>query len=110
MEEAASRRIVIDDFEPEAVGRMIDFIYKGTLFSQEETPSDESIIELLDCAEKYEITDLKKEVLHQICYRLTVNNAIEYAKAVKTFNGDYVTLTKILEFCKKYTHYSVHLR
>ena len=101
MKEAASKRITIIDVESEAVERTVNFIYTGKLFSQADRPSDNSIIQLLHCAEKYAIADMKKEVLNQMVCRLTVNNAIRFVDAMKTYNGDKASVAKVLEFSKK---------
>ena len=91
MSEKETGRIKIKDFQPETIQRMLDFLYMGTLFAEQERKerlSDQVLIQLLDCAKKYWIHELKDQVGHEICENVTVTNAIQFVDILKTYKGD----------------------
>lgn len=101
MKEAVTRQIVIVDVQPDTIQRMMEYIYKGELFSEEEKPTDEALVQLLHCGEKYELANLKKQVLTEIVSRLSVHSALKFFKALKTYNADEATLAEVLEYCRR---------
>ena len=104
MSEKETGVIKIQDVTPETVQLMLDFMYTGKLFAQKDTkdkPSDQELIQLLDCAEKYGIDELKDQVGQKICENLTVMNAIQLFESLKIYKMDQKIGGKVLEFCKK---------
>ena len=104
MSEKETGRIQIKDFQPEAVQRMLDFLYTGTLFAEQERKErlpDQVLVQLLDCAEKYGIHELKDQVGHEICENVTVTNAIQFVDVLKMYKVDEALVSNVLAFCKK---------
>ena len=104
MSEKETGVIKIVDVTPETVQLMLDFIYTGKLFSKKDPkdkPSDQVLIQLLDCAEKYGIDELKDQLGRKICEHLTVANAIPFFESLKLYKMDEKIGGKVLEFCKK---------
>ena len=82
---------------------MLAFAHTGKFFGQENTKValDEAVIELLHCADKYEIADLKEEVVRFMKATLSCSNAIKFATAVELYRGDQATVNEFYSFCRK---------
>lgn len=102
MEEAASGRIKVDDVRPETIGRMLKFIYSGKLIG--ENVSDYVLIELLHCADKYEIAELKETVARCMLGRLSHSNAIKFATALELYRGGYAVVKDLINYCRRLVH------
>ena len=91
------------DLNSETSERILEFIYTGDFLN--DPPSDDMMIELLQCAHKYEISSLKMEVLSRMSVTLSIDNAIRFVQAVKTHaagdDGDKVVM-HMRQFCKRY--------
>ena len=85
MKEAASGRIQVQDVGSGAVERMLNFVYTGKLFptDEKEPVTDELIIELLHCADKYGIAEMKEYVLALMRSNLSTRNALKFAQTAK---------------------------
>ena len=104
MKEAASSKIEIEDVTSGAVQRMLEFIYNGKLsLSQDQNGelSDDLMTQLLHCAEKYEITEMKQHVVAQMKTKLCTKNALKFLKAVELYAVEESVLAEMMEFCKK---------
>ena len=103
MKEAASGRIKVEDVHPETIGQMLDFIYKGEMFApdQEAKVSDETIIELLHCADKYEIDELKKQFVKFMLDVMSPSNAIKFATALEQNRAESRTVDEFNKYCRK---------
>ena len=103
MKEAASGRIQVEDVGPGAVERMLNFMYTGKLFpTDEKNPvTDELIIELLHCADKYGIAVMKENVLARIRSSLSTRNALKFAQTAELYGAEKKFVGEILQFCKK---------
>ena len=103
MKEKEAGRIKIKDIPPETFQLMLDFIYTGSLFGDEQAKgrpsSDVLLIQLLNCAEKYGIDELKEQVENEICANLTMTNAMKFVDALNTHRADEAVVRKVLEFC-----------
>ena len=98
MKEASSSRIVISDVETGTIEQMLEFVYTGKLTKTLLT--DELLIELLYCADKYEFAQLKSNVLNQILLKLSIENAIKFVRAAKMYRGDEKIISALLKFSK----------
>ena len=103
MKEATSGRIKIEDVGSQAAERLLEFIYTGNLHleKEEKVIPDDLIVELLHCADKYEIPEMKQLALLQLQFQLNISNAVKFAKAVQLYGGGDCAVSKVLEFCKK---------
>ena len=111
MKEAALGRIKVEDAGPAPVERMLGYIYSGKLFLEQdknEELSNSLITELLHCAEKYEITEMKQEVIGQMMSQLAVTNAIMFLNAAELYGAGEGVQMEIMEFCKKWVYYFLH--
>ena len=103
MKEANSGRIKVKDVGPAAVKRTLDFMYTGKLFStrEKEPATDDVLIELLHCADKYEITNMKPSVLVKMKEILSTPNALKFANAAELYRVETSFREEYLGFCKK---------
>ena len=102
MKEAKLGRIKFEDVGSRAVERMLYFMYTGKLFATEEKEpvTDQLIIELLHCADKYEIAEMKASVLAEMKAKLSTVNAVKFAQAAELYGAEKWVLEEILDFCK----------
>lgn len=100
MKEASVGRIVIEDVEPETIECVLRFIYTGAL--QNDSLSGDMLIELLHCADKYDINELKAETLRRMESSLSTENVMELVSAAKLHGADDETLSNMLLFFKRY--------
>ena len=96
LEESTTNTIRIEDFPAETVKDMISFMYEGTFNSA----STNSLVALLDCAEKYEICELKALVLKKMIESLSPQNAVEFAAASAKYEADANTKKQLFDYCK----------
>ena len=73
--ESITKKVNIDDFDPDVVGEMLKFIYTGVA---NEKVLKEKTGELLAAAEKYQLDFLKNICEAILCLALKVTNSIEY--------------------------------
>ena len=102
MKEKETGRIKINDVRPETVQLMLDFIYTGQLNFEKGTnngsPLDELLVQLLNCAEKCGINYLKDQVGNEICENLTVMNTTKFVDTLNTLKAGDGIVGKVLEF------------
>ena len=96
LEESATNTVTIEDFDCGTVKDMVSFMYEGKINST----SANALVALLDCAEKYEISELKIQVLEKMVGTLTPENASEFAAASLKYQADEQTRTRLFEYCK----------
>ena len=101
LDEAITNCVSIDDFDVATVMDMISFMYEGIISSS----SKESLVALLDCAEKYEISELKVLVLEKMIGSLSAENAVEFAAASTKYGTDPGTKAALFEYCKPLSFY-----
>ena len=101
MREATAGRIVVEDVGLETIENMLNFVYKGTLNHSTDSLSDDMLIELLYCADKYDVVELKVESLRRMQSKLSMENAMKFAKAAKSFRADEEILNSMFHFCKR---------
>jgi hypothetical protein len=98
----AERHLVLQDVYQNTVEQMLEFIYTGSVSKNSAPLYTNELIDLLQCADKYSIDELKTEVLHLIKASLAVENAIKFFSAVKLYaageEGQRVA-SEILDFC-----------
>ena len=101
MKEAATGRFKVEDICPETVGLVLEFIYTGKFFAKgnENVVSDDVVIELLYCADKYEIDGLKEQVVQYMKFRLSCSNAMKFAAALELYHGEPATVNEFYKFC-----------
>ena len=76
MRENSSRKLTIDDVEPEVISEMLHFIYTGSVingFISEQVASD-----LLGTADKYQLDLLKNMCEDKLCSSLEISNSVQY--------------------------------
>jgi len=83
MQETATRTLNIVDFSPAAVEAMLEFIYKDAL---PEGLCSLTYLELFEIANKYEITNLIREMCSRIWHNLTEENVFRWSKAVNRYS------------------------
>ena len=76
MLEKTNNALVITDTSSEAVHKLVQYVYTGTIEDIDKI-SKEILIELLIAADKYELNDLKEMSEVIFYHRLTLQNAIE---------------------------------
>ena len=103
MVEAAEGKIKVVDVGSSTVSFMMDFIYTGKFSHLEKHDlADDTLVELLHCADKYEIEGMKQHVLELMRAKLAPANAVKYASAVELYGAeeDEELLVEVLDFCK----------
>ena len=76
MKENDTKTVTIDDFKAEVISEMLNFIYTGSISSQDTI--SEIATELLAAADKYQL-DLLKNICEEIlCSILELTNCVEY--------------------------------
>ena len=101
MKEANSGRIKIEDVAPLTLERMLDFMYTGKLFPTGQSVTAALIIQLLHCADKYEMDEMKESVLAQMKSSLSTANALEFTQAAQLYGASMRFLDEYMEFLKK---------
>ena len=96
MKEASVGRIEIADVESETIECLLCFIYNGALST--DLLSGDILIELLRCADKYDMIELKAETLKRMDVSLSTENVIKLVSAAKTHGADEETLNQMLLF------------
>ena len=75
MTENRSKKVTVNDIEPEILQEMLQFIYTGVT---DEDALKEKAGELLGAANKYQLELLKSICEDKLCSTLSVSNSIEY--------------------------------
>ena len=104
MKEAASGRIKVDDVGPAAVEQLLAFNYNGKFTANDGSNteiSDDLITELLHCADKYEIPEMKQDLFVQMLSKGSAENAVKFFNAAELYGAEESLLREILDFCKK---------
>ena len=76
MKEKETQKVAIDDFTPNVVAEMLNFIYTGTVSSHDAI--GEIATDLLRTAGKYQLDLLKNICEDSLCSTVDVNNCVEY--------------------------------
>ena len=85
MLEQATNLIRITDLDPEVVQEMLTYIYSGTIPNIAEADMAEN---LLNCAEKYQLKELKQICCSELVKRLNSDNAIDMLCKAHMYNVD----------------------
>lgn len=95
MLESAQNTVEINDFEEEVVNAMLEYMYTG------ETPSlNEKAPDLMQIAEKYDLSGLKEDCEHAIAANLTVDNCAEILVLAHLHNAAQLK-PKVIEFINR---------
>ncbi|CAD6184858.1 unnamed protein product [Caenorhabditis auriculariae] len=94
LQETQDRKITISDFSSMAVRVMLEFLYTGTLITNLEV---EDAAEVMQIADKYALSELKKTCEQQLLGRLAVANVLECVTWADTLGAN-----SLLEACLDY--------
>jgi hypothetical protein len=95
MLESAQNTVEINDFDEEVVNAMLEYMYTG------ETPSlNEKAPDLMQIAEKYDLSGLKEDCEHAIAANLTVDNCSEILVLAHLHNATQLK-PKVIEFINR---------
>ena len=72
--ERETKTVTIDDFKAEVVSEMLNYIYTGTVSSND---LSEIAVKLLAAADKYQLDLLKNICEERLCSKLDVTNCVE---------------------------------
>jgi hypothetical protein len=88
------QRIVVDDIDGETMLQVLQFLYTGEIKNVLYLES-----KLLDCAEKYELDDMKKCVVQAMIKNITVDKVLDYYDIAEDFDEQ-----ELLEKCLLFIH------
>ena len=77
MMERRTKRVNVQDVNPEVVGEMLNFIYTGIRISNEDVLKEKAA-ELLGAANRYQLELLKSICDDKLCSSLNISNSIDY--------------------------------
>jgi hypothetical protein len=97
MLEASTHRIFIDDVGPEPLKAFLDFIYTGSFGS----PSDPMILEILYCAEKYDVKELIHAAMVYMLEHVSPENAVRFTAAALRDHTDEQVKQQFVERFKR---------
>ena len=85
MTEKMTRKVQIDDFPPDVMEEVINFIYTGCV----KTPKllEENASNLLSAAEKYQLEQLKDLCEEKLCKTIDKNNCVQFLVLGDTFRA-----------------------
>lgn len=96
MAESITNEVDIPDVEAIVMKLVLQYIYSGQVDLQES-----NLIEVLDCAEKYDLSGLKILCFNKMCNFITEENVGMIALKMHLYNGDPDLKMKVLEFCHR---------
>ena len=76
MKEKETKTVNLDDFKPNVIAEMLNFIYTGTVASHDTLGV--IALELLRAADKYELDHMKNICEDSLCSTVEVTNCVEY--------------------------------
>jgi len=76
MKEKETQKVAIDDFTPNVVAEMLNFMYTGTVSSHDAI--GEIATDLLRAADKYQVDLLKNVCEDRLCSTVEVTNCVDY--------------------------------
>lgn len=95
MKEAKTQSVKLEDIDGETMMEVLRFLYTGTIENIENLAPD-----LLFCADKYELNELKSYAARAMANSLTVDNVLEYYTLADRYDEEYL-LGKCVGFIKK---------
>jgi hypothetical protein len=94
--ESNTHQIQIPDFDSNTIKRMVEFLYKGTIFNLERI-SYEDFISLLAIANKYQVICLKDVSARYLASLITIDNVADVRRSAIMYNS-----TNLLEKCVQF--------
>jgi len=96
MKEKKEKKIEVKDVDPKIFGKVIHYMYHGTLQFDKETHLEN----ILDAAERFDMEELKDEIGKQIVEALDKENVFDMAVLAELYNAN-MLLSECIEYVVK---------